>query len=165
MSLEPGSIPLFAPPTQLRTMDTPLQRGLPLYQASTQALEYLSGMERLPTLLTLSQSAAAKANFQTRMVMRSGSPFLHPAPFVAPLILSQANRADTTGTNHPQHSSYTESIFRTGPLEATASAHGPPHQSRNGILREVGHCPCSQIHSSDSDICLRGRGMPKEYEM
>ena len=54
MLLESGSIPLFAPPQQLRTMDTSLQRGLPLYQATTQALEYLSGMERLPTFLTLS---------------------------------------------------------------------------------------------------------------
>lgn len=59
--------------------------------------------------------------------MRLGSAFLHPAPFVAPLILSQANRADATGTNHPHHSLLTERMFHTGPLEATASAHGPPH--------------------------------------
>ena len=53
MSFESGPISLFAPPPQLSTIDIPLQRGLPLYQATTQTLAYLSGIEGLPTFLTL----------------------------------------------------------------------------------------------------------------
>lgn len=169
MSLESGSSPSLAPPPWLSTMETPLQRGLPLYQATSQALEYLSGIDRLPTLLTLPQPPAAKANFQTSVVMRSGAPFFRPAPFVAPLVLSHAKRADNTGANYPHHSLLIGRIFHTGRRklrgqEATAPSHCPPQQSRNGTLKEVGHCPCSQIQSSGSDILLRGRGRPKEYE-